>query len=145
MSLYDYTPNPDWIDSIREGRFLDAENQLTRKAVEKVSEAYTASQVQEKCQEILNQNAGEYSQYLENGAAQRVQRQFAEGKIQTPQGLIDAYQDAVRQEVRDFNAKVMPGYARSTYDPGVPADREVLDYCAQRRELAKGHPRDEGR
>lgn len=123
---------PRWVQHIRSGQFDQAEQELSAGAAQRAHDALVGQQVNDAVGQAL-QNAGPYGRYCHLGALQRVEREMQQGRIQSPQQLVQAYRSALDGEVQDFKREMRPGYQRSTYEPYTPADVEVRDYVADRR------------
>jgi hypothetical protein len=79
------------------------------------------------------QDAGPYGRYCHLGAIQQVEKQMQQGRISSPQQLVQSYKNALDGEIQDFRQAVRPGYMRSETEPYLPASQEVRDYVQERR------------
>jgi hypothetical protein len=126
----DYNQGVDWVESIRQGQFHEAERQITDKALARVDQAYTAMKAGEQCEAILDQ-VGDLAPLVRDRAAQRLQSEVAQGRVQNAHDAVSVFRDAVQDEVRELNAS------------GVKAAPDGFrDYIAQRRQMSRGTPRD---
>lgn len=130
---------PGFVQKIRSGDFAGAQDELANAAYDKI----VAGQVNAEVARI-NEEAGPYSKYVRESAAQKVHEAYQQGKIQTPQDLVNTYQHAIHQEVETFKNAVRPGYMRTESEPYLPADQEIRDYIAERRQR-QAELKEEGR
>jgi hypothetical protein len=117
---------PKWTQAIRQGDFAAAEAELTNAAATQVHFHNEMARIQSE--------AGEYGRYVALPVAERIQQEAQQGRITNPQQLLQSYERAVTEEVRNFRAQVRPGYMRSETEPYTPADQEVRDYVADRKQ-----------
>src|SRR5690242_13499911 len=107
---------PGFVQKIRSGDFAGAQDELANAAYERVVRDQVNSSIEQ-----INQQAGPYSKYVREQAAQRVNEAYQQGKIQTPQDLVTHYEHAIHQEVETFKSAVRPGYMRTESEPYLPA------------------------
>jgi hypothetical protein len=122
-----------WVNDIRRGDFASAEAELTQSAAQRVHMQMEERRVAEGVARI-NESAGEYSKYCSLGAVKRVHDEYLSGQIQTPDALLNRYASVLQDEVGRFEQTVQPGYKRSSYEPYIPAEKEVSDYVRARQQ-----------
>ncbi len=127
-----------WVSAIKEGRFQDVERDFQKLA----SDAYVQADLINELQEINESN--EYSKYVAVDVQNAVQRDYNEGKIQSPRDLKASYSRAMAQATAEFKRQIRPGYQKDSWNVYDVPDQSVRDYVAERR-AQQAHLKEESR
>lgn len=123
---------PKFVESIRQGRFEEAQDSITDAAYNKLVGAQVQAEVQR-----ITESAGPFAKYVageaQAKAAERIQQSASQGRQITPREVVTTFEHQLQSEIAQFKQAVRPGYMRSETEPGIPARQEVEDYLEMRR------------